>query len=107
MLEAAHAEPLLRQLFPWTAMGESHFGRCADQRWTWDIPCIGPGTEGTSWVLGPLRSEWVGQVATVREATAMVVDRSDTERLTSGFPSDAPPSAADGPENRVRSAELG
>ncbi|MFB7334519.1 DUF6193 family natural product biosynthesis protein [Streptomyces adustus] len=33
------------------------------------------GIEGTYWVLGPLRSQWVGQVATVQEAIATVVDR--------------------------------
>ncbi|MET8474120.1 DUF6193 family natural product biosynthesis protein [Streptomyces sp. NPDC006422] len=75
LLEAAYGEPLLRQLFPWTGMGELHFSRCTEQRWTWDIPYIGPGVEGSYWVLGPLRSEWVGQVATAQEAIATVVDR--------------------------------
>ncbi|MGX1757120.1 DUF6193 family natural product biosynthesis protein [Streptomyces lydicus] len=32
LLEAAYAEPRLRQLFPWTGMGELHFSRCAEQR---------------------------------------------------------------------------
>ncbi|WP_372344358.1 DUF6193 family natural product biosynthesis protein [Streptomyces sp. KL116D] len=75
LLEAAYAEPRLRQLFPWTGMGELHFSRCTEKGWTWDIPYIAPGTEGTYWALGPLRSEWVGQVATVQEAIALVVDR--------------------------------
>ncbi|WP_455410074.1 DUF6193 family natural product biosynthesis protein [Streptomyces hiroshimensis] len=30
LLEAAYAEPCLRQLFPWTGMGELHFSRCTD-----------------------------------------------------------------------------
>ncbi len=34
LLEAAYAEPRLRQLFPWTGMGELHFSRCTEQRWT-------------------------------------------------------------------------
>ncbi|MFF5334489.1 DUF6193 family natural product biosynthesis protein [Streptomyces sp. NPDC013181] len=75
LLDAAYAEPRLRQLFPWTGMGELHFSRCTERRWTWDIPYIVPGTEGTYWALGPLRSEWVGQVATVQEVIALVVDR--------------------------------
>ncbi|MFJ5518986.1 DUF6193 family natural product biosynthesis protein [Streptomyces griseoluteus] len=78
LLEAAYDEPRLRQLFPWTGMGELHFSRCTEWPWTWDIPYIGPGAEGTYWVLGPLRSEWVGQVATAQEAVNLVVDRLPT-----------------------------
>ncbi|MEV6425728.1 DUF6193 family natural product biosynthesis protein [Streptomyces sp. NPDC051662] len=54
LLEAAYAEPCLRQLFPWTGMGELHFSRCTAWRWTWDIPCIQPAAEGTYWVSGTL-----------------------------------------------------
>jgi Family of unknown function (DUF6193) len=75
LLEAAYAEPHLRQLFPWTGMGELHFSRCTGQRWTWDIPYILPAAEGTYWVAGPLRTESVGPAATARDAVAMVVDR--------------------------------
>ncbi|WP_229711826.1 DUF6193 family natural product biosynthesis protein [Streptomyces daqingensis] len=75
LLEAAYGEPRLRQLFPWTGMGELHFSRCTEPRWTWDIPYIAPGAQGTYWVSGPLRSECVGRAATVREAIALVVDR--------------------------------
>ncbi|MFI0486592.1 DUF6193 family natural product biosynthesis protein [Actinomadura sp. 9N215] len=38
LLDAAYAEPRLRELFPWTGMGELHFSRSTDQWWTWDIP---------------------------------------------------------------------
>ncbi|MET9962824.1 DUF6193 family natural product biosynthesis protein [Streptomyces sp. NPDC006326] len=31
LLEAAYAEPRLRQLFPWTGMGELHYIRCTEQ----------------------------------------------------------------------------
>jgi hypothetical protein len=75
LLNAAYSEPRLRQLFPWTGMGELHFSRCTEPRWTWDLPYISPGSEGTYWVLGPLRTQWIGQVATAQEAIAMVVDR--------------------------------
>ncbi|MFF8293545.1 DUF6193 family natural product biosynthesis protein [Streptomyces sp. NPDC016309] len=75
LLEAAYAEPRLRQLFPWTGMGELHFSRCTEQRWTWDIPYIQPAAGGSYWVSGPLRSETVGPAATPQEAVAMVIER--------------------------------
>ncbi|WP_225839805.1 DUF6193 family natural product biosynthesis protein [Streptomyces sp. NK08204] len=33
LLEAACVEPHLRQLFPWTGMGELRFSRCTEQHW--------------------------------------------------------------------------
>ncbi|WP_372410588.1 DUF6193 family natural product biosynthesis protein [Streptomyces luteireticuli] len=54
LLDAAHGEPRLRQLFPWTGMGELHFSRCAEKRWTWDIPYIRPAAGGGYRILGPL-----------------------------------------------------
>lgn len=74
LLELAYAEPRLRQLFPWTGMGELHFSHCTEKRWTWDIPYIQPAAEGTYWVSGPSRSESVGPAATAQEAVAMVVE---------------------------------
>ncbi|WP_308293470.1 DUF6193 family natural product biosynthesis protein [Streptomyces sp. RM72] len=38
LLDLAYADPSLRQLFPWTGMGELHFSRCTEQRWTWETP---------------------------------------------------------------------
>lgn len=75
LLEAAYAEPRLRQLFPWTGMGELHFSRCTEWPWAWDIPYIQPAAEGKYWVSGPLRSESVGPAATAQQAVTMVVDR--------------------------------
>ncbi|MCG0291104.1 DUF6193 family natural product biosynthesis protein [Streptomyces sp. PSAA01] len=75
LLEAAYAEPRLRKLFPWTGMGELHFSRCTEQRWTWDIPYIEPAAEGSYWVSGPLRSQTVGPAQTPEQAIAMVVER--------------------------------
>ncbi|WP_232265666.1 DUF6193 family natural product biosynthesis protein [Streptomyces pactum] len=75
LLEAAWAEPRLRRLFPWTGMGELHFSRCTQPRWTWDIPYIRPGASGGYLVCGPLRGETVGPATTPREAIAMVVER--------------------------------
>src|SRR5436190_15702482 len=75
LLEAAYAEPRLRHLFPWTGMGELHFSRCTEQRWTWDIPYIQPAAGGTYLVSGPDRTQTVGPAATAQEAVAMVVER--------------------------------
>ncbi|WP_282792414.1 DUF6193 family natural product biosynthesis protein [Streptomyces sp. CC224B] len=75
LLDLAYAEPRLRQLFPWTGMGELHFSRCTEQRWTWDIPYVQPVADGGYWVSGPLRSQTVGPAATAAEAVAMVVER--------------------------------
>ncbi|WP_399946924.1 DUF6193 family natural product biosynthesis protein [Streptomyces sp. BBFR25] len=75
LLDLAYAEPSLRQLFPWTGMGELHFSRCTERRWTWDIPYIQPAADGGYWVSGPLRSQTVGPADTAAEAVAMVVER--------------------------------
>ncbi|MBM2614390.1 hypothetical protein JIG36_02310 [Actinoplanes sp. LDG1-06] len=75
LLEAAHSEPRLRRLFPWTGMGELHFSRCTEWPWGWDIPYIEPVKGGAYRVAGPSRSEIVGPAATAREAVAMVVER--------------------------------
>ncbi|KJY40976.1 hypothetical protein VR41_14185, partial [Streptomyces sp. NRRL B-1568] len=73
LLEAAYAEPRLRQLFPWTGMMELHFSRCTEKRWTWDIPYIQPATDNAYQISGPLRGETIGPAATAQEAIAMVV----------------------------------
>lgn len=72
---AAYAEARLRQLFPWTGMGELHFSRCTEKRWTWDIPYISPAAGGGYLVEGPSRSETVGPAATATQAVAMVAER--------------------------------
>ncbi|MEU8672718.1 DUF6193 family natural product biosynthesis protein [Streptomyces anulatus] len=78
LLDLAYAEPRLRQLFPWTGMGELHFSRCTDQRWTWDIPYIQPAAAGGYWISGPLRSQTVGPAETAEQAVAMVVEHLPT-----------------------------
>jgi hypothetical protein len=75
LINVAYAEPRLRLLFPWTGMGELHFSRCTETRWTSDIPYVVSAADGGYWVLGPLRSEWIGQVSTAEQAIALVVER--------------------------------
>ncbi|MDR3081113.1 MAG: DUF6193 family natural product biosynthesis protein, partial [Streptomyces sp.] len=65
LVAAAYAEPRLRQLFPWVGMWELHFSRCTEQRWTWDVPYVGPtaagpGHTGPYCVEGPSRTQKVG-----------------------------------------------
>lgn len=74
LIDAAYAEPCLRELFPWTGMGELHFSRCTGQRWTWDIPYIQP-TRDAYWVSGPSRSQTVGPADSAAQAVAMVIER--------------------------------
>jgi hypothetical protein len=75
LLEVAYAEPRLRELFPWTGMGELHFSGCTEHPWTWNIPYILPVAGGTYCVAGPRRTEMVGRVATAQQAVALVVSR--------------------------------
>ncbi|MGW8364544.1 DUF6193 family natural product biosynthesis protein [Streptomyces wedmorensis] len=80
LVAAAYAEPRLRQLFPWVGMWELHFSRCIEQRWTWDVPYIGPtaagpGHTGPYYVEGPSRTQKIGRADTAQEAIAMVVER--------------------------------
>ncbi|MFG3163384.1 DUF6193 family natural product biosynthesis protein [Streptomyces sp. NPDC048232] len=71
----AHAEPLLRQLYPWTGMWELHFSRCTEIRHTWDIPYIGTLADGRYYVEGPSRtSPRIAETDSARVAVAMVVD---------------------------------
>ncbi|WP_222872040.1 MULTISPECIES: DUF6193 family natural product biosynthesis protein [unclassified Streptomyces] len=75
LLRAAYAEPRLRQLFPWVGMGELHFSRCTELRWTWDVPFVAPMMGGGFLVGGPSRSQSVGPAPTAEAAIAMVVER--------------------------------
>ncbi|MEU1296270.1 DUF6193 family natural product biosynthesis protein [Streptomyces sp. NPDC005840] len=75
LINTAHGHPRLRQLFPWTGMGELHFSRCTEHRWTWDIPYIQPAEGGGYRVSGPLRTESVGPAETAEDAIAMIIAR--------------------------------
>ncbi|MFG2824900.1 DUF6193 family natural product biosynthesis protein [Kitasatospora sp. NPDC048365] len=76
LVRVAHAEPLLRQLHPWTGMWELHFSRCTEIRYTWDIPYIGTLRDGRYYVEGPSRtSPRIAETGSAQLAVAMVVER--------------------------------
>ncbi|MGP3683374.1 DUF6193 family natural product biosynthesis protein [Streptomyces sp. IBSNAI002] len=76
LVRAAHAEPLLRRLAPWTGMWELHFSRCTEIRYTWDIPYIGTMRDGRYYVEGPHRSSpRIAETASAEAAVALVIDR--------------------------------
>ncbi|MFI7082162.1 DUF6193 family natural product biosynthesis protein [Streptomyces anulatus] len=76
LVRVAHAEPLLRQLFPWTGMWELHFSRCTEMDYTWDIPYIGTLSGGRHYVEGPHRSApRIAETDSAQAAVAMVIDR--------------------------------
>jgi hypothetical protein len=76
LVRVAHAEPLLRQLYPWTGMWELHFSRCTEIRYTWDIPYIGTLKVGWHHVEGPSRSNpRIAETDSAQAAVALVIDR--------------------------------
>ncbi|MGW5355105.1 DUF6193 family natural product biosynthesis protein [Streptomyces sp. NPDC004031] len=79
----AHAEPRLRQLYPWAGMWELHFSRCTEIPHTWDIPYIGTLRDRRYYVEGPSRtSPRIAETDSAQAAVAVVVDR---------LPPDEPP----------------
>ncbi|MFE1775506.1 DUF6193 family natural product biosynthesis protein [Streptomyces sp. NPDC059008] len=76
MVRVAHAEPQLRQLYPWTGMWELHFSRCTEFRHTWDIPYIGVLGDGRYYVEGPSRSSpRIAETGSAQAAVALVIER--------------------------------
>ncbi|MFF8381815.1 DUF6193 family natural product biosynthesis protein [Streptomyces sp. NPDC015661] len=81
LVRVAYAEPLLRQLYPWTGMWELHFSRCTEIPHTWDIPYIGTLRGDRYYVEGPSRSSpRIAETDSARAAVAMVVERLPTHR---------------------------
>ena len=74
LVQAAYAEPRLRQLFPWVGMWELHFSRCTEYPLTWDIPYISPLKGGGFLVAGPSREQSVGPAESAEQAAAIVVE---------------------------------
>ncbi|MGW1894206.1 DUF6193 family natural product biosynthesis protein [Streptomyces sp. NPDC002004] len=76
MVRVAYAEPLLRQLYPWTGMWELHFSRCTERRPTWDIPYIGTLGVDRYCVDGPSRSSpRIAETHSAQAAVRMVIER--------------------------------
>lgn len=76
LVRVAHAELLLRQLYPWTGMWELHFSRCTEIRHTWDVPYIGILGDGRYCVEGPGRSSpRIAETDSAPAAVALVIDR--------------------------------
>ncbi|MFD5550044.1 DUF6193 family natural product biosynthesis protein [Streptomyces goshikiensis] len=72
LVRAAHAEPLLRQLHPSSIHHNLHFSRCTGE-WSWDVPFVMHLPGGRYLVVGPSRSQIVGEADTAEEAIALVV----------------------------------
>lgn len=72
LVRAAHAEPLLRQLHPSSSHQDLHFSRCTGD-WSWDIPFVMHLAGGRYLVVGPSRSQIVGEADTAEKAVALVV----------------------------------
>ncbi|QKW10817.1 hypothetical protein HUT18_12400 [Streptomyces sp. NA04227] len=76
LVRVAYAEPLLRQLYPWSGMWELHFSRCTEHRPTWDIPYIGTLGSGRYRVDGPNRnSPRIAETDSAQAAVALVLER--------------------------------
>lgn len=73
LLEAAHAEPKLRQLYPFTSHGSLHFTTCTGFPFSWVVPFVVPQRGGRFLVSGPKRGTVIGEADTPEEAIALVV----------------------------------
>ncbi|MFE1556627.1 DUF6193 family natural product biosynthesis protein [Streptomyces sp. NPDC058734] len=90
VIEAAYAEPRLRQLFPFPSHGCLSFHRNTHYPWSNDLPFIAGGVD-TYRVYSAGYGEVLGDVATPQEAAALVVAH---------LPSDCGP-AVEGPWPRT------
>ncbi|GLX41179.1 hypothetical protein Sros01_72520 [Streptomyces roseochromogenus] len=72
VMEAAHAEPRLRALFPFPSHGCLTFHRNTEFPWSNDLPFIASGQQSYT-VYAPQYSGILGEVPTPQEAAALVV----------------------------------
>ncbi|WP_162908384.1 DUF6193 family natural product biosynthesis protein [Allorhizocola rhizosphaerae] len=76
LIEAAYAQPKLRELFPFTSHATLHLSRCARYPFTADLPAITPVADGTYEVAWPTDSPYgsgtVGRADTPQDAIALV-----------------------------------
>ncbi|MBT2234440.1 DUF6193 family natural product biosynthesis protein [Nonomuraea sp. NEAU-A123] len=94
LVEAAYAEPKLRQLYPFTSHWSLHFTTCTGYPFSWDAPFVDPMGDGRYRVCGPSRGIVIGEADTAEEAIAMVVG---------GLPADSGPAFADTANDLQRS----
>ena len=73
LVEAAFAEPKLRQLYPFTSHRSLHFTTCTGYPFTWVVPFVDPLLDGRFRVCGPSRRAVIGETDTAQEAVALVV----------------------------------
>ncbi|GAA1710432.1 hypothetical protein GCM10009745_68050 [Kribbella yunnanensis] len=73
LVEAAYAEPKLRQLYPVTSHWSLHFSTCTGFPFTWVVPFVDPLRDGRYRVCGPHRGTVVGEADTAEQAIALVV----------------------------------
>jgi hypothetical protein len=74
VVEAAHAEPALRQLFPFTSHWSLHFTRCTGVPYSRDIPFIAPLGGGRYRVGDPTHGNTLGETDDPRHAISFVLD---------------------------------
>jgi len=73
LVEAAYAEPKLRQLYPFTSHRSLHFTTCTGYPFTWVVPFVDPLQDGRFRVCGPSRRAVIGEADSAGEAIALVV----------------------------------
>lgn len=75
LVEVAHAEPRLRQLYPFTSHWSLHFSACTGFPFTWVVPFVDPLRDGRYRVCGPNRGTVIGEADTAEQAVALVLSR--------------------------------
>lgn len=91
VLEAAHAHPLLRRLYPYTSHCHVHFSSTTRFPYEVAVPYVIPLPDGRFRVVRRDPAGEVGEVATAGEAVALVAAHAphDLRLATTGLPMDA------------------
>ncbi|WP_431904507.1 DUF6193 family natural product biosynthesis protein [Nonomuraea sp. bgisy101] len=74
LIEAAGAEPKLRQLYPFTSHFSLNFSSCTTYPWLVQAPSITPLRDGRFRVRRPRSSDVIGFAQTADAAVALAVD---------------------------------
>ncbi|WP_106403105.1 DUF6193 family natural product biosynthesis protein [Actinocorallia populi] len=74
LIEAAEAEPELRQLYPFTSHFSLNFSSCTTYPWSVQAPSITPFHDGRFRVRRPRSSDVIGFAQTADAAAALAVD---------------------------------